>query len=63
MAKRLVEKYQINDVVEIKMKNEAWVTAIVVAQQHPGIWARTTRSEHWFVTNANHIRFVDQAEE
>jgi hypothetical protein len=56
MVKRLVEQYQVNDVVEIKMRNGEWITAVVIKHQHPGIWAQTTTGHQWFVTNPRRIR-------
>lgn len=56
MAKRLVEQYQVNDVVEIKLRADAWVTAVVVKHQHPGIWVQTITGHHWFITNTGRIR-------
>ena len=65
MVKRLVDQYAVNDVVEIKMGDEVWVTAVVIKHQHPGIWVQTIHGRQWFVTNTTHIRsrMMGQAEE
>jgi hypothetical protein len=42
--------------VEIKRRDGAWVTAVVIKHQHPGLWVQTGRGEYWFVTNTGHIR-------
>ncbi|MBE2223215.1 MAG: hypothetical protein IAF02_16855 [Anaerolineae bacterium] len=56
MAQRLVEQYQINDVVEIELREDVWVTAVVVKHQHPGIWVQTSTGHQWFITNTRRIR-------
>ena len=56
MAKRLVEQYQIGDIVEIRLNDEIWITAVVFMQQHPGIWVQTLAGNRWFVTNPTKIR-------
>jgi vacuolar-type H+-ATPase subunit B/Vma2 len=56
MVKRLVEQYQMNDVVEVKMKNGVWITAVVIKLQHPGIWVQTITGFQWFVTNSSRVR-------
>ncbi len=56
MVKRLVEQYQIGDIVEIKISDGMWMTAVVIMQQHPGIWVETLSGNRWFVTNTTHIR-------
>ena len=56
MVKRLEEQYQVNDVVEINLRDDVWVTAVVIQQQHPGIWVRTVAGHDWFVTNTGRIR-------
>jgi hypothetical protein len=65
MAKRLVEQYDINNVVEIKMRDGVWVTAVIIKHQHPGIWVQTIYGGQWFITNTTHIRprKIGQAEE
>jgi hypothetical protein len=63
MAKRLVEQYQVNDVVEINLRDDVWVTAVVIKQQHPGIWVRTGNGLDWFVTNTGRIRPLKSAGE
>lgn len=65
MAKRLVERYKLNEVVEIKMRDGVWITAVIIKHQHPGIWVQTIHGEQWFVTNTTHIRprIMGQAEE
>jgi hypothetical protein len=56
MVKRLVDQYQLGDVVEIMLKDGVWQTAVVISQQHPGIWLRTVTGHQWFVTNTRRIR-------
>ena len=56
MAKRIVEQYQINEVVEINMRDGVWITAVVIRHQHPGIWIQTVHGGQWFVTNTTRIR-------
>lgn len=56
MAKRLVEQYKINEVVEINMRDGVWITAVVIRHQHPGIWVQTVHRSQWFVTNTTRIR-------
>lgn len=56
MAKRLVEQYQLGEVVEMMLRDEVWQTAVVIRHQHPGIWVRTGTGQQWFVTNTRRIR-------
>ncbi|MBP6471882.1 MAG: hypothetical protein KBE23_10420 [Chloroflexi bacterium] len=63
MAKRLVESYQVTELVEICFGKDVWLPATVRELQHPGIWAQTADGRLWFVTNTKHIRRRDGTEQ
>jgi hypothetical protein len=56
MAQRLIERYQVGDLVEITFDDVHWQPATVRQQQHPGLWVQTTDGRIWYVTNTQHIR-------
>ena len=60
MAKRLVDTYCLDELVEVFLQaeegEEAWRPARVVGLQHPGLWVLTDDRRLWFVTNGKRIR-------
>ena len=67
MTKRLVDCYQINELVQIQLTTlhgAAWQPGRVVGAEHPGLWV-LAMDVFWFVTNGRRIRPVpvDEKEE
>lgn len=63
MPKRIYERYQPGDAVEIVFSNrgeDEWQPARVAALEPPGIWVQTADGQRWFMTNTYRIRFRDQ---
>lgn len=58
MPKRLAELYQLQEPVEILLRNAGsrWVAGRVVAYDFPGVWVETANGSRWFVTNRRRIR-------
>ncbi|MDX1664905.1 MAG: hypothetical protein R3272_14030 [Candidatus Promineifilaceae bacterium] len=63
MVKRLIDRYQLGDRVEICLTSspgceaeEGWVAGRVTAHAFPGIWVETDEGGRWFVTNSRRIR-------
>jgi hypothetical protein len=56
MAKRLIELYQLNDRVEIKLADGRWRPGKVTQHDPPGVWVMTLDDGLWFVTNGRRIR-------
>jgi hypothetical protein len=64
MAVRLVELYPMDTPVEITFGGDDWLSAIIIAHAHPGVWVQTTDGLHWFVTHRDRIRrMVDPPEQ
>lgn len=62
MAKRLNEKFQRRETVEIFLKTVEggrWIRGIVDGFSFPGVWVRGEDGARWFVTNSRRIRSVD----
>jgi hypothetical protein len=58
MMQRLVERFRINDQVEIELTTAAgpsWQLGRVVGAEHPGLWV-SAAGTFWFVTNGRRIR-------
>ena len=56
MTQRLMEQYQVGDLVEIAFGDGVWQTAVVRQPQHPGLWVQTADGRLWYVTNTKRIR-------
>ncbi len=56
MATRLVELYQLGDLVEITLGQGVWLPGRVEKLDHPGVWVVTFGQRLWFVTNRRRIR-------
>ena len=58
MAKRLVDRFQLNDLVEICLtthEGAVWQAGQVVSAEYPGLWVLVAGT-FWFVTNGRRIR-------
>ena len=59
MVRRLIEKYKLQDAVEIYLQsgeNGRWVAGTVERHDFPGLWVLTESGYLWFVTNGRRIR-------
>ncbi len=67
MARRLNERFQVGDRVEIAFQGETgplhWQEGIVVADQPPGLWVQEDSGMRWFVTNGRRIRARAEGQE
>jgi len=62
MVKRLVERFNLGDRVEISFSGEHWYQGVVVKLDHPGLWVLTADHQVWFVTNSGRIRAEAEAD-
>lgn len=61
MVKRLHERFQINEPVEIYFPLiQRWVSGRVVRFDRPGVWVETGELQQWFVTNGRRIRLPEK---
>ena len=60
---RIYERYAPGQRVEIRFGDAtgaAWLAAVVVRPEPPGLWVRTADGQEWFVTNTYRIRPAEE---
>ena len=60
---RIYERYAPGDRVEIRFDGadeEAWLAAVVLRADPPGLWVMTADRQEWFVTNTYRIRPAEE---
>jgi hypothetical protein len=65
VTQRLVDRFQINDLVEVYLTTATgagWQPGQVVGAEHPGLWVAAAGT-FWFVTNGRRIRPISMTEE
>jgi hypothetical protein len=67
MARRLSERFQVGERVEIGFKDQGgllrWQSGVIIAHQPPGLWVETGNGMRWFVTNGRRIRLPAEGRE
>ncbi|MEM9774370.1 MAG: hypothetical protein AAF902_07300 [Chloroflexota bacterium] len=59
--KKLVERFQLGDTVEIYFgRIDLWIEGTIIKHQHPAVWVRSADGRDWFVTNGYRIRHSEK---
>ena len=62
MAKRLTDRFDIGEGVEIWFERiDHWIPGVIDRHQYPAVWVRTIDGREWFVTNGSRIRHIEQS--
>lgn len=64
MAKRLSERFTINQLVEIYfVQSDSWLPGQIVRFEAPGVWVQIAADGRmWYVTNGRRIRAYEQVD-